>query len=412
MKKLTALMLALMLALAMVPATGLAAGTTIDVKDVIAAKGYTFGGNSTPYALSGTEAYINVSAGSALFTELFAENTTIVNSSYTGTTYMCKINIHGNNYTLKNITFGEGVILEVGATDGQTVTIEGCTFDGPAFSGGTRYAITMGGGNLVLTNNNFNGAYRGVNMRAATPNASLVATGNTFSVTEYAGDMKNIGIQLSSGIAWSASNTVNVSNNTFINAWAALRLHDGILIAPGIGETKFITFNNNTLINTPRGVAMDPDTAAAKIPLLQSVITNNVTETGTNTGTVVTAGVDPTFTITIPAAVDFGKVAKGTDDVVRDFVVSASGVVIETNKQINVSVTSDFLLSGGGTTLAYRLYNNDAADATVIGTGGLFASFTENGNKDGNVKLDRSQITVAAAYQDTMVFTIAYVNKP
>ena len=146
--------------------------------------------------------------------------------------------------------------------------------------------------------------------------------------------------------------------------------------------------------------------------LLQSVITNNVTETGTNTGTVVTAGVDPTFTITIPAAVDFGKVAKGTDDVVRDFVVSASGVVIETNKQINVSVTSDFLLSGGGTTLAYRLYNNDAADATVIGTGGLFASFTENGNKDGNVKLDRSQITVAAAYQDTMVFTIAYVNKP
>lgn len=382
MKKLTALMLALMLALAMVPATAFAAsGTAATEAELVAALAAAVSGDT-----------VTITASFAV----------------TEVTFTIPIGV--------TVTANAGVVLSTSGGANLFIMLNDSTITGLTIvktDKATQQIINMAGNNVKLTNCNISGQYnpptdpeivRAVAITAGTH--SILISGNRFSHLRQPAYLEGDGV---------------ITNNyaEYTKGWVIC--HDSNFTFTG----NTFAYNNPVDMAIIKNTSSVPDnykdmTAALSTANGGAYVEDQVTGYSAaggvlfakGEGTVVTAGVDPTFTITIPAAVDFGKVAKGTGDEVRDFVVSASGVVIEPDKKIDVSVTSDFLLSGGGTTLAYRLYNDDAAGATVIGDGGLFASFTENGNKDGNVKLDRSQITVAAAYQDTMVFTIAYVNKP
>ena len=87
-----------------------------------------------------------------------------------------------------------------------------------------------------------------------------------------------------------------------------------------------------------------------RVPLGTDVIGQNATE--------VTAGVDPTYTIVIPAAVNLGSLQKNTGLKSQAFDVTAQNVVIEESKHIIVSVSSNFKLTSGTTLLGYLLYKN------------------------------------------------------
>jgi hypothetical protein len=129
-----------------------------------------------------------------------------------------------------------------------------------------------------------------------------------------------------------------------------------------------------------------------------------------NQNTDVTAGVEPTYIIVIPAAVDFGTLVKDSGTVGMDFDVTAQGVVIENNAHIDVDVTGPFEMknnNGSGTvSLAYGLRNESGA----ITPPGQFASFTGDGTEDGTVAVNTANITTAGSYKGTMVFSITYEN--
>jgi len=134
--------------------------------------------------------------------------------------------------------------------------------------------------------------------------------------------------------------------------------------------------------------------------------------TGTGKSTAVNSSVDPTYTIIIPASVDFGTLIKGSGVIAREFDVTAQDLVLESGSHVDVSVQSSFLMSDGATpptTLEYLLYNT-AADGSPLSTGAQFASFTTSGTQDGRVTVDTGAITNAGSYSGTMVFTIAYVG--
>ncbi len=128
--------------------------------------------------------------------------------------------------------------------------------------------------------------------------------------------------------------------------------------------------------------------------------------------TAVNSKVDPVYTITIPAVVNFGTLIKDNGIETREFDVAASGAVIEAGAHIDVAVQSSFTMSDGAspaTTLAYSLYNT-AVDGSVLLTGAQFASFLGNGVQDGRVTVNTGAITKAGSYSGTMVFTITYVD--
>jgi len=122
----------------------------------------------------------------------------------------------------------------------------------------------------------------------------------------------------------------------------------------------------------------------------------------------VTAGVDPSYIIVIPAAVDFGSLVKGSGLVERDFNVVAQNVVLEPEASVKVSVTSPFAMNNqngaGGIELAYTLSNSEES----LASGDLFATFTADRTEDGTIAVNTDIIQSAGTYKGTMVFTVSY----
>ena len=140
---------------------------------------------------------------------------------------------------------------------------------------------------------------------------------------------------------------------------------------------------------------LDPSLATAT-----SVITIEEPETE------VTAAIDPTYTIVIPAAVDFGTLLKNSGVETRPFNVTAQNVLLEEGGKIRIGVSSTFKMLSGARELAYLLYNHSA----VVGDGGQFALFTGNDTESGSVKVDTALISNAGRYSGNMIFVIAYEN--
>ena len=120
--------------------------------------------------------------------------------------------------------------------------------------------------------------------------------------------------------------------------------------------------------------------------------------------TTVTYEVQPTYTVSIPAAVTLSDA-----DVTAD--ITASDVVIETGSQITVKLTaasntasgSTFNAKNGDSTVAYTI----TADSAVA-VGDTVATFTADGSKTLTFSAaDKSATTIAGEHTETLTFTIS-----
>lgn len=123
--------------------------------------------------------------------------------------------------------------------------------------------------------------------------------------------------------------------------------------------------------------------------------------------TTVTYEVQPTYTVSIPAAVTLSDA-----DVTAD--ITASDVILEDGKQIKVDLTaasntasgSTFNAKNGDSTVTYTITGDEA-----ITVGDTVATFTANGSKTLTFSAaDKSAATVAGAHTETLTFGISVEN--
>ena len=132
----------------------------------------------------------------------------------------------------------------------------------------------------------------------------------------------------------------------------------------------------------------------------------------------------PTYSIVIPATVEVGELRQtdANDPDCNSFTKFTSEANNVSNlfgeKEIQVSVNATdangifYLTDNGGAILPFDLLA--APDAqTVIGSGDIFARFTENGHVDTYIRIDQSKITESGIYNGVLVFsyTIADIDR-
>ena len=118
----------------------------------------------------------------------------------------------------------------------------------------------------------------------------------------------------------------------------------------------------------------------------------------------VSYNVDPSYTVSIPAAVTLGDSAVEAD-------ITASDVILEGGKQVVVELTSasntasgsTFNAKNGDSTVTYTITGDEA-----IAVGDTVATFTANGSKTLTFSAaDKSAATVAGAHTETLTFTVS-----
>ena len=118
----------------------------------------------------------------------------------------------------------------------------------------------------------------------------------------------------------------------------------------------------------------------------------------------VSYNVDPSYTVSIPAAVTLGDSAVEAD-------ITASDVILEGGKQVVVELTSasntpsgsTFNAKNGDSTVTYTITGDSA-----IAVGDTVATFTANGSKTLTFSAaDKSAATVAGSHTETLTFNIA-----
>ena len=118
----------------------------------------------------------------------------------------------------------------------------------------------------------------------------------------------------------------------------------------------------------------------------------------------VSYNVDPSYTVSIPAAVTLGDSAVEAD-------ITASDVILEDGKQIKVDLTAASNTASGST---FNAKNGDSAVTytitgdSAIAVGDTVATFTANGSKTLTFSAaDKSAATVAGAHTETLTFTVS-----
>lgn len=118
----------------------------------------------------------------------------------------------------------------------------------------------------------------------------------------------------------------------------------------------------------------------------------------------VSYNVDPSYTVSIPAAVALGDSAVEAD-------ITASDVILEGGKKIAVELTSASNTASGST---FNAKNGDSAVTytitgdEAIAVGDTVATFTANGSKTLTFSAaDKSAATVAGAHTETLTFTVS-----
>jgi hypothetical protein len=123
----------------------------------------------------------------------------------------------------------------------------------------------------------------------------------------------------------------------------------------------------------------------------------------------VTAGVDVSYIIVIPAAVDFGTLTKGSGIITKSFEVTADGMVLEDGARVEVDVAGPFVMKDragiGDVSLLYTLSNHTSA---ISSTGGNFTTFTEDRTETGSIAVNTTNIVNAGSYKGIMMFSVSY----
>ena len=133
--------------------------------------------------------------------------------------------------------------------------------------------------------------------------------------------------------------------------------------------------------------------------------TDVTTDGGTGT-TDVYFGVDPTYTVTIPAKVELQKIdTDGTITYENDYTITAeAGVRLLKNEYIEVTVASDYVMeTPQGATLAYTITKDAAALVDSI-----VAEFdTDKAAQTSVIHIAANDPDYAGEYEDTVTFTVA-----
>lgn len=126
----------------------------------------------------------------------------------------------------------------------------------------------------------------------------------------------------------------------------------------------------------------------------------------TGVTSLVRANASPTFTIIIPALVDFGELTnKGDTTHVQPFNVELTNALLGQGAQVEVRVVSDFKMDNGGD--GERTYTVTNGAGNLAETGEIYVTFTGNRIDEGTAACVDT-ITQAGAYTDTMVFSVFY----
>ena len=134
-----------------------------------------------------------------------------------------------------------------------------------------------------------------------------------------------------------------------------------------------------------------------------------VQDSGEQSGsTAVSFEVAPTYTVTIPATVELVKVdTGGTVTYKKDLAITASaGVRLGEGQKLQVTMTSDFTLSDGGTTLPYTVTVGESTEA--VANGATVASFdTSTEEQTSTLHFAADDPKYAGNYSDTVTFGIS-----
>jgi len=269
--------------------------------------------------------------------------------------------------TVKNCTFYEATYC-VNLLSVTNIHFEGNTFNSDARPA-LQYIVTAENkDNIKIFNNVFNG------------------TGNGLMVT------------IADGSFDADAHIGNVYNNTFNGTRVVVAVSDPDVETLTVLRNNGLNASNIWFSSWSLNPRFKPVTTG---PLSGEMLKNLNFANGTE----VTADVDPSFIITIPASVNFGTLTPGTGTVTQNFNVTASNVMLEAGSEISVKVTSDFKMTAAGDAeLPYGLRNSTA----YLTSGDEFASFTGNRTEYGYVYLSRANIKNAGNYKGTMTFTISY----
>ena len=132
----------------------------------------------------------------------------------------------------------------------------------------------------------------------------------------------------------------------------------------------------------------------------------DVTTDGGTGSTDVYFGVDPTYTVTIPAKVELQKIdTDGAITYENDYTITAeAGVRLLKNEYIEVTVASDYVMeTPQGATLAYTITKDAAALVDSI-----VAEFdTDKAAQTSVIHIAANDPDYAGEYKDTVTFTVA-----
>ena len=131
----------------------------------------------------------------------------------------------------------------------------------------------------------------------------------------------------------------------------------------------------------------------------------DVTTDGGTGSTDVYFGVDPTYTVTIPAKVELQKIdTDGAITYENDYTITAeAGVRLLKNEYIEVTVASDYVMeTPQGATLAYTITKDNAALVNAV-----VATFNTNkAEQTSKIHIAAGDPDFAGNYSDTVTFTL------
>ena len=131
----------------------------------------------------------------------------------------------------------------------------------------------------------------------------------------------------------------------------------------------------------------------------------DVTTDGGTGSTDVYFGVDPTYTVTIPAKVELQKIdTDGTITYENDYTITAeAGVRLLKNQYIEVTIASDYVMeTPQGATLAYTITKDNAALVNAV-----VATFNTNkAEQTSKIHIAAGDPDFAGNYSDTVTFTL------
>lgn len=127
--------------------------------------------------------------------------------------------------------------------------------------------------------------------------------------------------------------------------------------------------------------------------------------------TVITTEVQPSYTITIPKALE---IPYGSTKA-KPFMITASNVLLEQGKKVSVRAVGSgtdgaFTMDNGTNTLGYEL-SRVVTPWSAVPKNYEVASFTSDGMQSIYAKVSNWKVPTAGTYSGTITFTVTYQNQ-